>query len=402
MYYEYVAYTRNGAMVRGTTQANNVNEVRETLWSHDYFVAQIKETRPPIHWREQFPSLFGVKVQEVVIFTRQVALLLRSGIPLVRALSVLREQVTNVTFKETLDKVQLDVEAGVPLSDALLKYPSVFNDLYCRLVQVGERAGRLDATLEQLATFIEKQDAVMKRIKGAFTYPAFIIAMAAGAVFMLVNFALPGIIGMFKDSGGALPAPTRILLAITNHAGVGSAVIGALLAIILGGGYASYQTPDGRRRIDGFFLKVPMVKDIILKGALASTTRSVAMLIRAGISLPDVMELTSGTISNSVIRASFLRLQQGLLQGRGLAEPLEQDPLFPRLAVQMVRVGEETGSLDTMLDTVAEFYEKDVDRAITSLTSKIEPTLITVMGMMVAFIAIAVISPMYGMLGNVK
>ena len=387
--------------MRGTTEAASVTEVENLLWLNDYYIVRIRQATPAINWREQLPSLFGVKIQEVILFTRQLAVLLRSGISLIRAMTLLSSQVSNPLFRDDLDAIMKKVEGGSPLSEALAEYPLVFPEIYSRLVEVGERTGNLDQVLEQLADYLEKRESIVGRVRGALTYPLFLIAMAIGVVIILVNFALPGITGIFKEFGTELPWTTRLLLSITDFA---RSYSGVVLGVLVGSAalfFVYQRTPDGQRTLHRLVLKLPLVGDIIIKGALASNTRSIAMLLRAGVPLPDIMDLTTTSIGNVALKQAFHDVREALLQGRGLASPMEQNPLFPRLACQMIRVGEETGSLDVVLDTLSEFYEKDVDRVITQLTGMIQPTLILVMGGIVAFIALSVITPMYSIIGSV-
>lgn len=402
MPYQYVAYTEEGDRLRGTTEAPSATSVEEMLWRNSYFIVNVKEIPPTTNWRDLFPTVFGVKARDVIIFTRQLATLVSSGVPLVPSMVLLREQVSNPAFRRALHEVISQVETGNSVSMALRQFPLIFPETYSRMVEVGERTGRLEQVLEQVATYMEKQQAIMGRIRGALMYPLFILLLAATVVSLVVTFALPAMLGIFKEFGAELPWTTRFLVATTDFFQANFAIMLLFLALgtVL---FAAYnRTTDGKRQTHGLLLKLPIIGQIIIKGNLCNLTRSMAILLRAGIPLPEIMDLTTETANNVVIKESFLQLKTGLLQGHGLAYPLSQDPLFPKLMTQMVKVGEESGALDATLEGLADFYEKEADRSINALTSKIEPAMVMFIGGVVGFIALAVITPMYSLISGIK
>lgn len=402
MPYQYTVYTEEGDILHGTTEAPAALSVEEMLWRNNYYIVNIREVPPPMDWREQFPSLFGVKTRDVIVFTRQLATLVTSGVPLLPAMVLLREQVSSPPFRYALADILHEIETGRSIAEALKRFPAIFPEIYCRMVEVGERTGRLEQVLDQVATYIEKQQAIMGRIKGALMYPLFIGILAMGVVGLLVTFALPAMIGIFKEFGADLPWTTRLLVGLSEFAQSNYLNILLLLAVgaVLGTFYL--RTATGKRQFHIILLALPIFGQIVIKGNLTNFTRSMGILLRAGIPLPEIMDLTTATVDNEVIKDSFRQIKTGLLQGHGLAYPLEQDPLFPKLVSQMVKVGEESGALDSMLDALADFYEKETERSITEFTSKIEPTMMLVLGAVVGFIALAVITPMYSIIGAVK
>ena len=402
MPYQYTVYTEEGSTIRGTTDGASEQAVEEMLWRGGYYITSIKEVPPPQDFRDMFPTFFGVKLKDVIVFTRQLATLVRSGVPILSGINLLREQVPNPTYKKALREISHRIESGSSISEALRDFPTIFPPIYSRMVEVGERTGRLETVLEQVATYMEKQQAILGKIRGALTYPGLILAMSAGVISLLVTFALPAIVGIFKEFNVDLPWTTRFLVFLADffqHNFLNMLIVLASVAIIV---TFYIRTPNGKKTFHYLLLKMPLVGNIVIKGNLANFTRSMAILLRAGLPLSEIMDLTTDTVDNVMVKRSFEQVRTGLLQGHGLAYPLEQDPLFPKLMSQMVKVGEESGSLDTTLDTLADFYEKEADAAINALTSKIEPTLVMLVGVVVGFIAISVITPMYSLIGGIK
>ena len=402
MPFQYRVYTDDASVIRGTLEVSSQAAVEGMLWHNNYYIVDIQEVPPPTNWREVFPTMFGVKVNDVIIFTRQLATLVKSGVSLVPALLLLRDQVPNPSMSRALDDVVQQIEMGNRVSETLAKFPLIFPDIYCRMVEVGERTGHLDQVLEQVAVYLEKRDAITGRIRGALMYPLFIIVLAAGIVGLLVTFALPAIVGIFKEFNVQLPWTTRLLMEVANLAQnhylkvLAALALGAVLFTL----YA--RRPEGRRQIHAVMLRLPIVGQIVIKGSLSNFTRSMAVLLQAGIPLPEAIDLSIQTVDNVLVRQALQEVRTRLLQGHGLAYPLSETALFPKLLGQMVRVGEESGSIDAILLTLADFYEQETDQSIDALTSKIEPALILFVGGIVGFIAIAVLTPMYSLIGAVK
>jgi type IV pilus assembly protein PilC len=273
--------------------------------------------------------------------------------------------------------------------------------LYGRLIEVGERTGNLEMVLRQLAIYLEKEEQLSRKIKGAITYPAFVLVLAIGVVLLLMFVALPPLMDLFASFGAELPLPTRILMAITGF--VTSNVIGLLGGI--GGaivvGVLFIRTEAGHWFLDRLMLRIPLISQITIQGAVARMARSMSSLLKAGIPIPEILRMVIRTQSNRVIKAGLQRVEQELLQGHGLSEPLATEPLFPRMLVQIVRVGEETGSLEGNMETLAAFYEDEVDRVVKALTDAIQPALTLFIGGIVGFVAISVIMPMYTLIGTI-
>jgi type IV pilus assembly protein PilC len=295
----------------------------------------------------------------------------------------------------------MDVRQGSFISEAILKHEGVFPPLYGRLIEVGERTGNLEMVLRQLAIYLEKEEQLSRKIKGAVTYPAFVLVLAIGVVLLLMFVALPPLMDLFASFGAELPLPTRILMAITGF--VTSNVIGLLGGIggAIAVGVLFIRTEAGHWFLDRLMLRIPLISQITIQGAVARMARSMSSLLKAGIPIPEILRMVIRTQSNRVIKAGLQRVEQELLQGHGLSEPLATEPLFPRMLVQIVRVGEETGSLEGNMETLAAFYEDEVDRVVKALTDAIQPALTLFIGGVVGFVAISVIMPMYTLIGTI-
>ena len=402
MRFKYTVLTKTGRTVRGVTEAPSERVAEDALWRAGYTVAKLEAQRPAPTVRDVLPSLFAVKRREIIIFSRQMATLLSSGVAILPALQLLADQVTNSTLQQALLDAVDDIQGGSSFSDALARHESIFPLVYHRMIQVGERTGRLETILRQLAVYLEKEEAIGNKVKSAMIYPVVILCLSVGVVLLLVTVALPAMLGLFVEMKVELPWTTRLLLAVTyffrDH---GTAVfIGALVVVALLAAYT--QMPAGRWQVHFLTLKIPIIGGINVKGGLARTARTMSILLRAGLPLAEVMELVLQTTENSVLARALATVRDELLAGRGLSGPLGRQRIFPRLLVQMVRVGEETGTLDGNLETLADFYEEETDRAVSNLTSLLEPMMLIFAGGVVAFIAVSVIMPMYAIMGTVR
>lgn len=398
MTFQYVAYTPAGEKIKGRVEAPSEKAAEELLWKLNYTVVSLSQA--PAH-----TTPFGlgqkVKIRELVVFSRQLATLIESGIPIIRALQLLQEQVSSKKLRSVLSEVAVDVQQGRFISEAILKHENVFPPLYGRLIEVGERTGNLEMVLRQLATYLEKEDQLTRKIKGALSYPAFVLVLAIGVVLLLMFVALPPLMDLFTSFDAQLPLPTRILMAITDFVTSYTLwLLGGIGAVVIASGLFLRSEP-GRLFLDRLVLRIPLIDRITIQGAVARMARSMCSLLRAGISVPEILRMVIRTQNNRVIKASLQKVEQELLQGHGLSDPLAADPLFPRMLVQMVRVGEETGSLDGNMETLAIFYEEEVDRAVKALTDAIQPALTLFIGGVVGFVAVSVIMPMYTLIGAI-
>jgi type IV pilus assembly protein PilC len=365
-----------------------------------------------------------VKLKELVVFTRQLSTLVSAGVPLPRSLATLQDQAESKYFKSVIGNVAKDVESGVSLGDAFGKYPNVFNEVFVNMVKAGESGGILDAILKRVAAQIEKDAAIRKKIKGAMTYPTVLMVITVLAFFGMMVGVIPKIGKILTDLGGPnakLPVYTRALLDISAFCLSNSIIahipllnliplvnkvpniLFILAALTIAGIYVRryIRTPKGKLQFHGLLLKVPVVKVIITKVAIARFARTFSALTAAGVSVLDALEVTGGAIGNKVIENNLKEASKEVRNGKPLSEPLSKSPYFPAIVGQMLTVGEETGQMDTILVKVADFYEEEVDTVIESLSSIIEPVMIVVMGGMVGLIAASVMGPITSLSQNI-
>lgn len=402
MPYKYVAYTQMGERVRGTIEAKSEALAEEALWESDYIIISLKQVRPRPALAELMPTFFGVKPRDLIVFSRQLATLIESGITIVSALQMLGEQVGNKALKKALQRVIEDVQEGDSLSEALRKHPQVFPSIYCRMIEVGERMGNMEAVLRHVATYMEKREALTRKLRGAMAYPMFIILLAIGVTFIMMTFTLPAIMGLLGEFNVELPITTRILIAITNFTTTYRAHIVAAAAsmVVLVASYT--RTHVGRRQRDLLLLRIPVIGAINIQSNVSRLCYTMSILLRAGLPMAEIMDLIMRTTGNVILHEALERVRTEMLQGRGLSQPISQEKVFPSLLAHMVRVGEETGALDSNLETLAVFYEEEADRKISALTGMLGPALMLFVGGLVGFLAISVILPMYSLAGSLR
>lgn len=402
MPYKYVAYTKTGERVQGTVDATSEALAEEVLWQSDYIIASLRPARPGAGLAEMMPTFFGVKPRDLIVLSRQLATLIESGIPLLSGLQMLGEEVGNKTLSRALQAVIEDVREGESVSGALRKHPQVFPSIYSRMIEIGERMGNMEAILRQLATYMEKREALTRKLKGAMAYPTFILLLAIGVVFLMINFTLPGIMGLFSEFEADLPITTRILITITNFTTTHQSSILAVAVSTVALVSLYVRTPIGRRQRDLLLLKIPVIGSINIQSSISQLCHTMSILLRAGLPMSEIMDLIVQTMGNVILREAFERVRTEMLQGHGLSRPISQEQVFPSLLVQMVRVGEETGALDSNLETLALFYEEEADRKINALTGMLEPALMLFVGGLVGFLAVSVIMPMYSLMGSMR
>jgi type IV pilus assembly protein PilC len=343
----------------------------------------------------------GVSTRDIVIFTRQFATMINSGLPLVQCLEILAEQTDNDRLRKTIQDVLYDVESGNTLADSLGKHPKIFTRLYVNMVAAGEAGGILDTILLRLATFLEKNDALARKIKGAMIYPIVIMLVAVAAVAVLLIFVIPTFQQMFASAGVPLPLPTQIVIAMSAF------LQGFWWAVLLGGvavffGVRQYyQTDQGRLLIDGGLLKMPILGDMLRKAAVARFTRTLGTLVSSGVSILEGLEITAKTAGNRVIHDAVMGSRSSIAGGETISGPLRQSGVFPPMVVQMINVGEQTGGLDEMLTKIADFYDEEVDAAVSALLAALEPVMIVVLGVVVGGMIVAMYLPIFDMISAV-
>jgi len=397
MEYNYIGYTRNNRIVKGRLSASSERVAQDMLDRFGYRVLSIKPITP---FLPSTGTLFQAKVKptELVTFSKQLALLVESGVGLVQGLELLQTQTGDKQLKKVLFEVVSDIRGGSSLSAAMARHPNVFSTIYHRMVGVGEQTGSLEGVLRSLADFIERQNAVKNKIKAALTYPTIVVCVGVVILIMVVTFVLPPMVSLVTKLGGELPITTKILMALTDYAQkymihTVAVLLGLVLTVFL-----LVRTPTGKYYWDSLMLKLPLIGRVSILGELARDCRNIALLFKAGLPLPEIMTLTAQASNNRVVARAIGNVEGEMLRGDGLAGPMSKRPVFLPLMVEMARVGEETGGLDTTLTTVAETFELEADRRIQALLALMEPALTIIMGIGVAFVALSLFLPLYGSL----
>ena len=342
-------------------------------------------------------SLGKVKAKDLAIFTRQFSVMIDAGLPLVQCLEILGSQQQDKGFAKIIEAVRQDVEKGATLQASLAKHPKAFTDLYVNMVGAGEAGGILDTILQRLSQYIEKAVKLTAKVKGAMMYPIAVITIAITVVTVIMVKVIPVFSSLYEGLGSKLPVPTQVCIAISNvliH-------YGWVVIVLVGAGIFGlkqyYQTPTGKLQIDTVILKIPIIGDLLLKVAVARFCRTLGTLTSSGVPILEGMEITARTAGNQVIHNAILKAKDAVEQGRNISAPLMESKIFPPMVVQMVGVGEATGALDAMLSKVADFYEDEVDNAVATLTSLMEPIMIAVLGGIIGFIVVAMYMPIFGM-----
>ena len=349
----------------------------------------------------KFGGGVSVSTKDLAIFTRQFATMISAGLPLVQCLDILAKQSSKPSFGRVIGEVTREVESGSTLADALGRHKTVFDDLFRNMVAAGEAGGVLDEILMRLATYIEKADALKRKVQGAMVYPTVVLTVALGATAFMLIFIIPTFAKMFSDFGGELPLPTKIVLLLSN--GLQMLWWAIILAMIAAGFAFSryYATDGGRRTVDAMMLKLPVLGDVLMKGAVARFTRTLGTLIASGVPILAGLEITARTAGNKIIAEAIMTARASIREGETVAAPLQASGVFPPMVVQMISVGEQTGALDEMLTKIAVFYEAEVDTAVDTMTSIIEPVMIVVMGGIVGGMVIAMYLPMFKLISVV-
>jgi type IV pilus assembly protein PilC len=325
-----------------------------------------------------------------------------AGLPMVQCLEILSQQMESAAFRKIIAEVKDSVSAGSTLAEALGKHKKVFDELYCNMVEAGEVGGALDTILVRLATYREKADALTRKVKGAMIYPAVIVVVAVGVTAAMLTYIVPIFAKMFSSLGSTLPGPTQMVLNISNFMRVNFwyGVLGMVAAAI---GFRYWvKTDKGRLAFDRFKLKIPMIGTLIRKSSVARFTRTLGTLISSGVSILDALDTTAKTAGNRVVHDAIKKSVLSIAEGETITAPLKESGVFPPMVIQMISVGEKTGGLDDMLSKIADFYDEEVDAAVTALTSIIEPVIIVFMGTVIGGILVAMYLPMFDIVGQIK
>lgn len=400
MNYNYVAYTADKRLVKGKLSASTEEIAANMLSYGGYQVVSLKQITPFLDTEKLASYFTKIKPKEVIMFSRQLALLLESGTDIVTALELLQSQMTNRTMKKTIGEIVVDIRNGSSLSVALNKHPRAFSQMYSRTIAAGEQGGNLEIVLRQMADFMERAADTEKRIKSALTYPFIVLVMAIVVVGILVTFVLPTFADLYSQLGANPPATTKLLIGLNDWVqDYGLYVLLVILAAIVAA-YAYIRTPAGKYQWDRLFFRLPVIGRISLLFELSRCCRTISLLFKVGLPLPEIMTMAVQGSKNKTMKEALAEVQKELIRGEGLSKPMTKKPLFLPMMVQMVGVGEETGNLDNTLATVAQSYEAEADDRTNTAVELIQPAMTVVMGAAIAFIAISLIQAMYSIYGE--
>jgi type IV pilus assembly protein PilC len=394
--FKWQGKNRQGEVIRGEMEAANAAVAVLNLRKQQIVPIQVKPEKEKAS-RFSLQLKRRVTQKEVAVFTRQLATMIDSGLPLVQSLDILANQQENLAFKETLLGVKNEVEGGATFSDALRKHPKAFDDLYTNLVTAGEIGGTLDIILSRLSQYMEKSIALKKRVKGAMVYPSAILGVSVLVVIVLLVFVIPVFEQMFKGFGAALPAPTQFIITLSNFmkGNIFYMIAGVIGSVFLLRRY--YRTEQGHMVIDRTLLKLPVFGDLLLKIATARFTRTLGTLVSSGVPILDGLLITAKASGNKVVEEAIMKTRVSISEGKTIAEPLEQSEVFSGMVVQMIGVGESTGSLDAMLNKIADFYDEEVDATVAALTSLLEPLMMVVLGVLIGGMMVCMYLPIFKM-----
>ena len=394
--FTYTARSFSGDLKTASLEASSRDDVIAQLRRQRLSVVKIDENTP------SKPRRGHIKMRDIVIFTRQFSTMINAGLPLVQALTILAEQSQNKSLSDITRKVVFDVESGNTVADAMGKHPTAFSPLYVNMVAAGEAGGILDTILMRLATFMEKNDALVRKVKGAMIYPSVIMSVAGIAITVLLIFVIPVFENLFSSAGLALPLPTRIVMGASRFL---KAYWYMVLAFAIGSWFLYKRfaaTPSGRLKLDKFLLIVPVLGDVLRKSAVSRFTRTLGTLVSSGVSILDGLEITAKTAGNRVVQDAIMESRASIAGGDTIAAPLKKSGVFPPMVISMISVGEQTGGLDEMLSKIADFYDNEVDSAVTNLLSLLEPVMIVFLGVVVGGMVVAMYLPIFDMINAVQ
>jgi len=400
MDFAYTAYTEDKKLVKGRVSASDEETASELLGYGGYRVVSLKKVIPLINKEKLLARFIQIKAAEIVMFSRQLALLLESGTDIVTSLDLLQSQIDNSNLAKIIAEVASDIRGGSALSKALSKHPQAFSTIYCQSIAAGEQGGNLEVVLRQMADYMEKAVITQKQIKSALTYPVIVVVAAIAVVLLLVTFVFPTFAGLYSQFGFDLPLPTRILIGITeftNHYGL-YVLLGILIAVAAI--YVYVKTPAGRYRWDKMMLGLPVVGRIIHLAELSRCCRTMSMLVRIGLPLPDVLTMSINSSNNRFVIQNLTGVQEELIRGEGLARPMAKRQIFLPFMTQMVKVGEETGNMEITLTTVADNFEVESADKTKAAVALIQPAMTIFIGLVVGFLVLAMFSAMYSIYGQ--
>ena len=407
--FEYQVRDKSGKTITSTMEATSQRDVASALREKGYFITTIKApgTGMNANLEDLLPESLQIggkpNLRDVTIFSRQFATVINAGLPIVQSLAILQNQAEKKGLQSALKSVREDVETGLQLSDALAKFPKIFSKLYVYLVRAGEVSGNLDGILERIASFQEKQQALRGKIKTALTYPVVVLTIALAVTWFLLTAIVPQFAGILEQLGGDLPLITSILIGISDFLRYQWYILAGLtVAAVFGIGFY-YRTDNGKHVIDKFLLTAPVIGNLSKKTAIASFSSTFGLLLKSGVNIIESLDITKGTAGNIIVEDVLEEAKDAVQRGEQINTTLEKHPkVFPPLVTSMIAIGEETGAVDSMLEKIAAFYEREVDEAVDGLTAALEPMLIVFLGVVVGFIVAGMFLPMFSIIGTLS
>jgi type IV pilus assembly protein PilC len=400
MVFQYMAYNERGEVIKGKLPAENEEAAIDLLNYAGYRTINLKPYIPFLNVDKLRSSLFRLKSEEVILMYRQMAMLLESGIDIVASLELLQEQTTSRALKMVLGQVISDLRSGAQLSKALGKHPKAFSPIYCRLIRVGEQSGDLETVLRQVADYMEKEVTTTKETKSALMYPVITSVVTVVVIVILVTFVLPGFGSMYSSLGVEMPASARLLIDISGKMKEHWTYIMLGTLAVLGLAYIYIKSSNGRAKWDRLILRLPVLGRVCHLTELSRLCRSMSLLFRAGLPLTEILTMLIQCSRNQAISKALVTVQQGMIKGEGISQPMSKNRLFLPMMVQMVRVGEETGNLDVTLLAVARSYEAEAEDKTRSLIALIQPAMTLIIGLVIGAIALSLVSAMYSIYGQ--
>ncbi|MFW6052850.1 MAG: type II secretion system F family protein [Desulfosalsimonas sp.] len=398
--FQWEGKDRSNQVRKGEIEARSEQEVRSILGRQRINPTKVKKKPKDLFENVSFLQP-KVKEQDIIVFCRQFSTMIDAGLPIIQCLDILQSQQENATFKKMLKDIKESVESGKTLAESLKKYPKHFDDLFVNMVAAGETGGILDVILRRLSTYMEKAARLKAQVKSAMTYPLVTIVIAIGVVAVILVFVIPVFQEMFADFGQSLPAPTQMVIGLSEFVkGKILWIIGAVIILILAF-RQFYKTEKGRATIDELMLKLPIIGILIRKVAVAKFTRTMGTMLASGVAILEALDIVAKTAGNKSVETAIYRVRAGIAEGQTIADPLSETGVFPPMVCQMIAVGESTGAIDAMLEKIADFYEEEVDQAVENLTSMIEPFMLVFLGVVIGGLVVSMYLPIFRMAGGV-
>jgi type IV pilus assembly protein PilC len=397
------AYSPRGTLEEKVVSGDTAALINRDLVERGYRVVALRPAKSGWRWLyRQMPTFFRVKTSDLVLFSRQLATFLRVGVPITDAIKLLRDGTKSGAFKAALDDINDDLDQGEAFSEAVAHHPTVFNQLYVDMIRAAEYSGSLDKVLVQIATYLQRQDSAVKKLRSAMIYPAVILTLAAGVCTVLVVVVLPNFVVLFKEFHANLPLPTRILISLGAFSQAYRFEIVAAMAVVFLAGFFFFQSRSGKIFWDHALLRLPVLGSIVQYAIIERFMRTLATMLGAGIPISQTFDVAIASAGNVRYKRGLDSVRKRMVTGDGFSAPLEATGLFAPMMIRMVRVGEETGTLDNSLEQIADFLSEEMDYKVRNMIALMEPALIIAVGAAVGFVAISVIMPMYGLLQTVK